>query len=176
MASDFEMVVTQRLVLRAVQDVDTDDLFTITSDPRTWEHAPAGRHASSQTTREWIKRANQLWDEDGLSYWLVRLRLTDEVIGVGGAQRQKSGNWNLYYRFAPMSWGHGFATELGKAALNAAHSHDGGESAVIAWVLPHNVASIRVAERLGLMNQGLHVDPSDGLTRLAYADRVMDFS
>jgi RimJ/RimL family protein N-acetyltransferase len=102
------------------------------------------------------------------------LQGTDEVLGVGGAQRQEGGNWNLYYRFAPRAWGKGFATELGLAALDAAHRHD-GDTAVIAWVFPHNVASIRVAERLGLTNQGLHIDPSDGLNRMAYADRAVDF-
>jgi RimJ/RimL family protein N-acetyltransferase len=173
--SNFETVVTERLVLRAVQDDDTDDLFAITSATRTWEHAPAGRHDSSQTSGNWIKRAREFWAEDGLSYWLVRLRRTDEVIGVGGVQRQRSGNWNLYYRFAPRSWGNGFATELGMAALEAAHSHD-GDAAVIARVLPHNVASIRVAERLELTSQGPHVDPSDGLSRLAYADRTIDLA
>lgn len=112
---------------------------------------------------------------DGLSYWLVRLQHSDEVLGVGGVQRQKGGNWNLYYRFAPEAWGQGFATELGEAALESAHSHD-ANAAVIAWVLPHNVASQRVAERLGLTNQGPHSDPSDGLVRLAYTDRVIDFA
>jgi RimJ/RimL family protein N-acetyltransferase len=172
--SNFETVTTRRLSLRALQDADADDLFAITSDPRTWEHAPTGRHESIQTAREWIARARELWTLDGLSYWLVRLKNTDEVLGVGGVQRQKSGNWNLYYRFAPDAWGRGFATELGIAALESAHSHD-GNAAVIAWVLPHNLASQRVAERLGLTNQGQHVDPSDGLIRLAYTDRAVDF-
>jgi RimJ/RimL family protein N-acetyltransferase len=174
-AVNLETVATERLVLTAVQEDDTDDLFTITSDPRTWEHAPAGRHESRRTTLDWIKRAREFWAQDGLSYWLARLLRTEEVVGVGGVQRQSSGNWNLYYRLARMSWGQGFATELGVAALGAAHSHD-GDAAVIAWVLPDNVASIRVAERVGLTNRGLHVDPSDGVTRLAFTDRVTDLS
>jgi RimJ/RimL family protein N-acetyltransferase len=173
--SNFETVTTSRLALSVPQDSDAADLFAITSDPRTWEHAPSGRHGFVQTTLEWIYRAQELWTRDGLSYWLVRSKNTDEVLGVGGVQRQKGGNWNLYYRFAPDHWGRGFATELGLAALDSAHTHD-AEVAVIAWVLQHNVASIRVAERLGLTNQGLHADPSDGLTRLAYADRTIHFA
>jgi len=35
----------------------------------------------------------------------------------------------------------------------------------------HNLPSRRVAERLGLTNYGLAVDPSDDQPRLAYADR-----
>jgi hypothetical protein len=44
----------------------------------------------------------------------------------------------------------------------------------IAWIAPHNAPSIKVAERLGLTNYGLHADPSDGRPRLAYADRALD--
>jgi RimJ/RimL family protein N-acetyltransferase len=174
-AGGFGRLTTRRLALQALEVADADALFAITSDPRTWEHAPAGRHLSIDTTRDWITRARELWTRDGLSYWLVRSRGTDEVLGVGGAQRQRGGNWNLHYRFAPRAWGHGFATELGVAALEAAHRHD-GSAGVIAWVLSHNVASQRVAERLGLSNQGLHIDPSDGLTRLAYTDRTLDLN
>jgi RimJ/RimL family protein N-acetyltransferase len=173
--SDFETVMTPRLDLRAVQDVDTNDLFVISFDPRTWVHAPSGRHESVQTTRDWIARAREFWAEDGLSYWLVRLRQSDEVVGVGGVQRQTSGNWNLHYRFAPSSWGHGFATELGVVALEAAHSRD-GDAAVVAWVQSDNVPSLRVAERLGMTNLGPHVDPSDGLTRLAFTDRFIELA
>jgi RimJ/RimL family protein N-acetyltransferase len=149
-------------------------LYVITSDPLTWQHEPLGRHPSIATTRDWINRARELWSKDGLSYWLARSQTSGEVLGVGGVQRQRTGNWNLHYRFAPHAWGQGFATELGAAAICAAHTHD-GDAAAIAWVLVDNVASQRVAQRLDLTNQGLHVDPSDGLTRLAYTDRTVDF-
>lgn len=37
-----------------------------------------------------------------------------------------------------------------------------------------HLASRRVAERLGLVDRSLRVDPSDGEARLAYADRPLD--
>ena len=64
----------------------------------------------------------------------------------------------------------GFATELARAAYSAASSVD-PEMPFIAWVAAHNAPSRKVAERLGLTNHGLGVDPSDGQHRLAYADR-----
>jgi hypothetical protein len=45
---------------------------------------------------------------------------------------------------------------------------------VIAWVAQHNIPSRRVAERLGLVDRGSHVDGSDGRVRIAYADRPID--
>jgi hypothetical protein len=50
-----------------------------------------------------------------------------------------------------------------------------GDSSVpfIAWIAPHNAPSRSVADRLGLTNYGLGIDPSDGQQRLAYADRAV---
>ena len=94
------------------------------------------------------------------------------MIGVGGAQRQRTGAWNLHYRIAAAEQGQGFATELGRAAYRAACSLDRGVP-FIAWIAAHNGASRKVAERLGLSNCGLGSDPSDGQRRLAYADRPL---
>lgn len=166
---------TARLDLRPATAADVDALYAITSDPATWQHASGSRHTDPRTTEDWISRAEARWISDGLSYWLVRLRDGADVIGIGGVQRQRTGWWNLYYRFAPRAWGHGYATELGHAALQAAHDLDNSVP-VIAWVLPHNTASLRVAGRLELIDHGVHTDPSDSQDRLAYADRhVTDF-
>ena len=167
-------VLTQRLNLRETDPVDdVDELFAIFSDPTGWWYDPAGRHSDREQTRAWLTRAAARFASDGLSYWTVRRRDTAAVIGVGGAQRQRTRAWNLNYRLADIQQGYGFATELGRAAYAAASSVD---SAVpfIAWIAPRNVPSQRVAERLGLTNYGLRVDPSDEQKRLAYADRPLD--
>jgi RimJ/RimL family protein N-acetyltransferase len=91
---------------------------------------------------------------------------------VGGARRQRTGNWNVDDRIAA-GWQHqGLATELAAAAKQAALRKD-ASLAVIAWVVEHNLPSRRVAERVGLIDRGPHVDPSDGQTRLADADRPL---
>ena len=91
-------------------------------------------------------------------------------VGVGGAQRQRTRAWNLNYRIATLHQGHGYATELGRAARDAAAAID-DRVPVIAWIAEHNTPSRKVAERLGLTAYGPARDPSDGKTRLAYADR-----
>ena len=158
---------TDRLDLRPVTLDDLDDLFAINNDERTWTHDPAGRHTDLSQTRAWITRCIEKWSEDGLSYWTVRLRSEGSVVGVGGVQRQPFG-WNLYYRFTPSTWGHGYATELAQAALSAAELHD-PSSPVIAWISPTNPASRAVATRLGLTDQGLHPDPTQPPGVLSHA-------
>ena len=108
------------------------------------------RHTDLETSRGWLERAAQRWRSDGLSYWTVRLRDGDDVIGVGGAQRHRSGAWNLLYRLDTRRQGGGYATELGRAAMEAAASVD-ADAAFIAWVAEHNAPSRRVAERLWLV-------------------------
>lgn len=99
--------------------------------------------------------------------------MSGRVIGFGGAQRHASGAWNLNYRIAADAQGRGHATELARAA-QAAAAHVDPTVPVIAWVAAHNLPSRRVAERLGLTDQGPHLDANDVATRLAYSDRPLD--
>jgi RimJ/RimL family protein N-acetyltransferase len=166
-------VLTERLDLRPPDPVgDLDAMFAIFSDPAGWWHDPDGRHTDPARTRDWLTRAAARFDEDSLSYWTVRRRDTGEIAGVGGAQRQRTRAWNLNYRLGAAHQGLGFATELAHAARAAARQLDDSVP-VIAWIAPDNTPSLKVAERLGLTNYGLAVDPSDGQQRLAWADRPL---
>lgn len=108
---------TDRLDLRRPDpDADRDELFVIFSDPAGWWYDPAGRHTNRDRTWGWLACAAARWDTDGLSYWTVRRRDNGAIIGVGGAQRQRTGAWNLNYRIATAEQRQGFATELAIAA------------------------------------------------------------
>jgi RimJ/RimL family protein N-acetyltransferase len=169
--SRLQPVLTARLDLRCPDPrQDLEDLFAIFSDPDGWLYDPAGRHVEQERTRRWLSRAASRFDSDGLSYWTVRLRDDGTIIGVGGAQRQRTRAWNLNYRIATAHQGNGFATELGRAAYTAASALD-AHVPFIAWIAERNLPSRRVAERLGLTNYGPAIDPSDDQPRLAYADR-----
>lgn len=57
--------------------------------------------------------------------------------------------WHLH----PQHWGHGYATEAAAGALRRAY--DAGLSDVIAIIVPDNLRSKRVAERIGMEPSGL---------------------
>jgi RimJ/RimL family protein N-acetyltransferase len=169
-----ERVLTDRLDLRRPDpDGDLDDMFAIFSDLAGWWYDPDGRHVAPAQTKDWLARAASRFARDGLSYWTVRRREDHTIIGAGGAQRQRTGAWNLNYRLAAAHQGQGYASELGRAAYAAAETVDAAVP-FIAWIAEHNLPSRRVAARLGLTNYGLAVDPSDGQPRLAYADRSVE--
>lgn len=157
------------LDLRPMAVDDLTALFTIFADPAGWWFDPDARHADPAETLALIQRAVDGWDADGLSYWTVRLPGDESVIGMGGVRR-KDDTWNLAYRYASEHQGKGFATEVALAGVEAARATDPGIP-VIAWIDEPNLPSIRVAEKVGLRLRGIRTDPSDGVARLAYADR-----
>ncbi len=168
---DVTVVRTERLLLTATGPRDAEALAPIMADPDGWWYEPESRHTSPERTRAWLERAAQRWDE-GLSYWTIRLAETDEVIGVGGVQRHSGGGWNLSYRIGTAHQGNGYATEVTRAAIEAAHQVD-PDAPVIAWVAAHNTPSRKVAERAGLTDQGERLDTNDNTMRHAYADRPL---
>ncbi len=174
------LVLTERLELRVIVTEDLDALHTLNSDPEVWRHYPEGRHSSPGVTEAWIARHRDQLTSGGVSYWMARHRETGELIGVGGAQRQGrhqgdgQGFWNLYYRLARVHWGHGYATEIARAAVRIAGQH-APELPVVALIHAHNAGSRAVAERLGLHDYGLRPDPWKGEPMHAYADREPTF-
>ena len=161
--------ITERLALwRPDPGRDLSDVFALMSVPRSWEHAPELRHSAPEATRGWLERAARRWQEDGLSYWIARFRSDDAFVGLGGVQRHATGTWNLLYRLSVPFRGEGLAAETGRAAIMRAKRQDAGMP-VIAWIQAHNVRSRRTAERLGLRDRGVFIDPADGVPRHAYA-------
>ncbi|GAA4211863.1 GNAT family N-acetyltransferase [Actinocatenispora rupis] len=162
---------TERLDLRAVSYDDLAPMYELHADPEGWHHFPAGRHTEIGTTRAFLELVVDGWRADGLSYWTVRPRDAETVIGLGGVRRLPDGTWNLAYRFATSARGHGYAQEVARAGLAAAGEVDPAQP-VVAWIDETNPASVRVAERIGLAYQGKRTN-ADGTLMLVYADRPL---
>ncbi|GAA1267671.1 GNAT family N-acetyltransferase [Kitasatospora nipponensis] len=161
---------TERLELSPVGPEDLDALYEINADPGAWRHLPQGRHTGPAQTRDLIERAVAGWSE-GIGYWTARRIEDGVVVGLGGVQAQRSrGHWNLFYRLGTAHWGRGYATELGRAALAAAHAHD-PRLPVVAWIHAGNPGSQAVVRRLGMVDHGLRLDPFYRRLLYVYADR-----
>ncbi|SKB03556.1 GNAT family N-acetyltransferase [Aeromicrobium choanae] len=170
---NYQHLTTERLDLTAVSFADLAELHTLHADPRVWTHLPSGVHTTEQRTRADLEAYTADWERDGLGYWTARRRDDGDLVGIGGVRLRPTGTWNLYYRLAPDHQGQGYAAELVRAAIEAATAYD-AETPVVAYLLDHNEASRRTAERAGLEQvwRGPDRDVPGGV-RLVYADRSL---
>ncbi len=154
---------------------DAAALHTIYSDPRVWTHLPSGRHAELRQTEEMVCAWIEGWECDGLSAWMVRDAGTGELLGHIGCSVKHGAFWNLGYRLAHEAHGRGIATRASRHAVDQAQRVR-PELPVVAYLLEHNLASARVAQKVGLSLQHRGPDagnPDPSAVRLVYADRPL---
>ena len=90
-----------------------------------------------------------IWTIRGYGLWAVELRETGELVGRVGVWFPEG--WpeiEAGWVIGPKHWGSGYATEAGREALRQAFATL-GVTHVISLIHPENVASRRVAEKLG---------------------------
>lgn len=141
------------LTYRRLVAEDLDIVHRLHSDPATNVHNPYGADLDLDTTRarldEWLRNR----DEYGFGYELI----SDDsgVIGICGVRRdvwQGLHVLNLYWRLLPEVWGRGYATLAGAHALDMALAARHREP-VLARLVAGNLASARIAEKLGMLRR-----------------------
>lgn len=133
----------------------------------------------SEWGRAWVARAVGAYDRDpGLGTWAVVEAgggLGGAVIGYCGLTRSPgrcaAGEAEVGFRLARAWWGRGFATEAAGAVRDHAFG-PAGVDRLIALIDPANVASVRVAEKIGLRyERDVMLDGYDHPDHLYAADR-----
>lgn len=151
-ADDLELRRTERLLLRRITIEDTAAVGVIAMDPRTNAHRPGGTPTVAQNAAS-VATFARCWDDNGIGYWVAER--DGEVIGVGGIapfDLRRRPCWNIYYRFGPQAWGHGFAAELVREAVAVGRLVDPARPA-LARTSAANTAAVRVAESAGLLRR-----------------------
>lgn len=144
------MLETPRLVMRELTPDDLDFVAEMLAHPEVMHFWP--RPYTREEAADWIRRHQQRYACDGFGYWLALDQATGQPIGQAGLLTQElDGAMEIgigYILHRPF-WGKGYATE---AAIGC-REHAFGKLAkprVTATVRPENLASRRVAERIGL--------------------------
>ena len=148
----FASVRTDRLILRRPREDDSAARFRIHGDPATHRYSPDSLDPDQATSDSYLREWLAQWAVDGFGYWAVVLPDTADIIGFGGVRRmvwRDRAILNLYYRFAPSAWGHGYATEVAREAVRLARAHIPALP-IVARVRAANIPSIKTAERAGL--------------------------
>lgn len=160
---------TERMLVRAPS---TDDLplyerHFLHPEIERWLRPPPLRRFDAAQVQELLDRDLRHWDEHGFGPWVLEDRDGGSFIGRGGLAWTTIDDLltvELPWSIEPARHGEGLATE---AALRAVgHAGSLGFEGVVALILPHNVASRRVAEKAG-MRAGEEVEHA-GLPHVLY--------
>lgn len=102
-----------------------------------------------------IERWSARNEEPGFAgIWAVELKATGVVAGTALLVELNGGDgeYEVGWHFHPDSWGHGYATEIGRGALELGWAN--GLEEAYAVVIPGNDKSMAVCRRLGMVHQG----------------------
>lgn len=145
---------TQRLILRGWGEKDLDAYAEMCGDPEVMRYIGTGKPLSRWES--WRNMAMILghWQLRGYGMWAVEERQSGEMIGrIGCWQPEGWPGFEIGWTLRRAYWGHGFATEGARAAMDYAFG-ELQQSHVISLIRPENAASRRVAQRLGEKLQG----------------------
>jgi len=142
---------TERLVLRLFTPDDVQAMYDLNSDPEVVRYAEAAPVRDLQEAREKLE-SGPLADyvKYGYGRFAVEDRETGKVIGFCGIKYIPAiGLPEIGYRLMRSYWGRGLCTEAARACVDFARD-DLKIERLVALIMPENIASIRVAEKLGM--------------------------
>lgn len=142
---------TRRLIIREWSQSDLDAFHAICADAAVMRFVGDGQGWSLERTRQFIERAIVSSKEFGYCQWPLILKEDSTVIGFCGFVNIAEGA-EIGWRLSRVVWGRGLATEAARAVLKYAFASL-GVSRVMATVQTSNVASMHIAEKLGMIRE-----------------------
>ncbi|HEY6396065.1 MAG TPA: GNAT family N-acetyltransferase [Solirubrobacteraceae bacterium] len=141
---------TERLLMRAWRESDLDDYAAMAADPAVMRYIGQGKPADRADAWRAMALFVGHWALRGFGLWAVERQESGSFIGrVGLWQPEGWPGLEVGWALARSHWGHGYATEAGRASIQFAWDVVGVDE-VISLIEPENSASQRVAERLGM--------------------------
>ncbi len=145
---------TERLLLRGWRDEDTAPWAELCADDEVMRSL--GREGGLSFGDAWRDMAIMAghWALKGYGHWVLELRATAELIGRAGLYYPP--DWpalELGWMVARPHWGNGYAAEAARAAMRWAREELGTDH-LISLIADDNLRSQRVAEKLGLKQEG----------------------
>src|SRR5688572_11519762 len=143
---------TPRLILREFEPADAAAMMGVFGDAEVMRFGRGVQTA--QWVGDWLRRCiEEEYTRWGFGIWAVVETLGGGVIGYCGLsqlpERCAPGEAELCYRYARPHWGLGYGTE----AAAAVRDHAFAKLCIprlVAMIDPNNVASVRVAQKIGM--------------------------
>lgn len=151
----FPVLHTERFILRALTDDDTADIYTLMGDERVTRYLGRGPMASLDEAVQRVEAFHTTFEEETGIPWAITPRGQTQVIGTCLYWHLQKPHYRaeIGYVLLPDWWGQGVMTEVGTAVLdfgfNVMKLHS-----VEANIDPDNIASRRLLEKLGFVQEG----------------------
>ena len=141
---------TERLRLRWFTYEDLPVMYILSTDPDVIRYADEPVRDMDEARKR--LRQGQLHDYKTYGYgrFAVELKTSGEVIGFCGIKYLPEIDLpEVGYRYLKEYWGRGIGTEAARACVEFART-DLDIKKLIALIIPENIASVKVAEKLGM--------------------------
>lgn len=138
---------TPRLILRELTVNDANSFYQLNLNPEVIKYTGDPPFTSVEESKEFLLDYKE-YQNHGFGRWAVITKENNQFIGWCGLKYHKEGYVDLGFRFFQDKWGKGYATESAKACINYAQSSLNLPE-LIGRVMPSNIASVRVLEKLG---------------------------
>jgi RimJ/RimL family protein N-acetyltransferase len=152
---------TERLLLRVPRPDDAEGASELLADPivmRFLGGSTVPREDVPVVIAKWSRR----WQESGMGPFVITRRTDGRFLGRAGLLVWDTRSWThatlaetgafaqpeLGWALARAHWGNGYATEAARAVRRWANAERGVDR-LVSLIAPDNLASQRVAERLG---------------------------
>jgi RimJ/RimL family protein N-acetyltransferase len=141
-----------RLRYERIDAGNLDELRPVFLDPvmgRTLWATPQPPTEAELTVQ--LTRSAQHWEDHGFGPWLLRDPETAATVGRGGLQRKTlegEDEIEVGWAIVPARWNQGLATELAHTSVDMAFGPLALKR-IVAFTLPHNLASRRVMDKAG---------------------------
>lgn len=147
---------TERLVLREWRETDKQPYALLNADPEVMRHFPS--QLSREQSDEMVDRMAAAWEQRGFGLWAAERVDTHQFIGFIGLSMP---GWHVDgltpcvevgWRIDSQHWGHGFAPEGARAALEYAFEHvELPNDEVVSFTTTQNLKSQRVMQKIGMV-------------------------
>jgi ribosomal-protein-alanine N-acetyltransferase len=141
---------TGRLLLRCFTEEDFEAYARIMGDRNVGRWFPKGDGYTREESEKSLGTILNHWDKHGFGIWAIVDKTSGALLGRCGLNFiAETSEVEVDFVVTPDSWGRGYATEAGKAAL-AYGFEKLNLDRIIALAKPDNTASRRVIEKIGM--------------------------
>lgn len=152
---DLPEVETERLLLRKLHLDDAEDMFRYASDQEVTRFLLWEPHRTIEDSRTAIRSAMEDHENGRVRSWGVVHKADQRLIGTAGFQwwRPDSASAEIGYLMSRDYWGRGLMPEAVRAVLQFGFERM-KLNRIEARLIPDNVASVRLLEKVGMTHEG----------------------